>query len=100
MRASCYVACVMSQMLADTYPFYLAGEAVAANADLPVIDKFTGEVATRVALADGSHIDAAIAAAVAAAPAMAAMAAYERQAVLEHCARRFEERHEELSMGL
>jgi acyl-CoA reductase-like NAD-dependent aldehyde dehydrogenase len=87
-------------MLAETYPFYLAGAAVAANTDLPVIDKFTGEVATRVALADASHIDAAIAAALDAAPAMAAMAAYERQAVLHHCARRFEERHEELSMGL
>src|SRR5690606_12619635 len=41
-----------------------------------------------------------IAAAVEAAPAMAALAPYERQAVLEHCVRRFRERADELAFSL
>ncbi|WP_284505063.1 hypothetical protein [Caballeronia sp. INDeC2] len=38
-------------MLKPTYPYYLANEPVAANTDLAVTDKVSGEVATRVALA-------------------------------------------------
>ena len=36
-------------MLKPTYPYYLANAPVAANTDLEVTDKYTGEVATRVA---------------------------------------------------
>ena len=86
--------------LADQYPLYLANEARQPNADLLVTDKFTGEVATRVALADAAMIEAGIAAAAAAAEPMARMAAYERQAVLQHCVRRFAERAEELAFAL
>ena len=50
--------------LADTYPFYLANEAHCPNTDLEVTDKYTGEVATRVALASPDDIDRAIAATV------------------------------------
>jgi acyl-CoA reductase-like NAD-dependent aldehyde dehydrogenase len=57
-------------------------------------------VATRVALADAKTIDAGIAAAAAAAEPMAKMAAYERQAVLQHCVDRFKERAEELAYAL
>ena len=49
------------------------------NLDLEVTDKYTGKVATRVALADAATIDAGIAAAVEAAEPMARLAAYERQ---------------------
>ena len=87
-------------MLSKSYPYYVANRAVAANTDLAVTDKFTGEVATRVALADAGVIDTAIAAAVAATEPMRRMAAYERQAVLEHCVRRFRERFEELAHSL
>jgi acyl-CoA reductase-like NAD-dependent aldehyde dehydrogenase len=87
-------------MLRERYPYYLGNEAVFANTDLAVVDKFTGEVATRVALADRAAIDRAIASAVAAAEPMRKLAAYERQAVLQHCVRRFGERAEELAMGL
>ena len=87
-------------MLNPTYPYYLANEAIAANTDLAVTNKFTGDVATRVALADATAIDAGIAAAEAAAGAMAAMPAYARQDVLMHCVARFAERHEELSRAL
>ena len=39
-------------MLQKSYPYYLANKAVYANEDLKVIDKYTQEVATSVALAD------------------------------------------------
>jgi acyl-CoA reductase-like NAD-dependent aldehyde dehydrogenase len=86
--------------LKPTYPLYLANEAQQPNTDLAVTDKFTGKVATRVALADAKTIDAGIAAAAAAAEPMAKMAAYERQAVLQHCVDRFKERAEELAYAL
>lgn len=44
-----------------------------ANEDLEVVDKFSGNVATRVAMVDEKAIDQAISMAVAAEPAMAAM---------------------------
>jgi acyl-CoA reductase-like NAD-dependent aldehyde dehydrogenase len=87
-------------MLRERYPYYLGNEPVFANTDLPVIDKYTGAVATRVALADRDAIDRAIALAVEATEPMRRLASYERQAVLQHCMRRFAERAEELAMGL
>jgi acyl-CoA reductase-like NAD-dependent aldehyde dehydrogenase len=86
--------------LQETYPLYLANEAQQPNTDLAVTDKFTGEVATRVALADAATIDAGIAAAAAAAEPMRLMPAYERQAVLQHCVDRFIERKDELAYAL
>jgi len=69
-------------MLSATYPFWLASRAVQPNTDLAVLDKHTGAVATRVAQASASDIDAAFQAAAAAAPAMAAMPAHQRRDVL------------------
>lgn len=86
--------------LKTRYPYYLANEAVFANQDLPVTDKYTGDVATTVALADATAIDSGIAAAVKAAEPMAAMASFEKQAVLEHCVSRFRERFDELAYSL
>src|SRR3954452_342483 len=86
--------------LKASYPLYLANEAKTPNQDLVVTDKFTGEVATRVAQADAATIDAGIAACVEATEPMARMAAYERQAVLPHCVPRFTERYDELSYAL
>lgn len=86
--------------LAATYPYYLANEPEAPNHDLEVLDKYSGEVATRVALADDAAIDRAIQAAVDATQPMAALAAYERQAVLDHCVSRFKQRFEELADAL
>ena len=87
-------------MLKDAYPYYLANEAVYANTDLDVTDKFSGKVATRVAMADAATIDQAIAAAVAAEAPMAAMPPYERQDILNHCVKRFSERADELADAL
>lgn len=86
--------------LRDTYPLYIANEPWTGNADLEVTDKYTGEVAFRVALAGPAEIEAGIAAAVKAAEPMARMAAYERQAVLDHCVQRFRERFDELAHAL
>ena len=87
-------------MLKPAYPYYLANAAVFANTDLEVTDKYTGDVATRVALADAKAIDAGIAAAVEATAPMRRFTPYQRQAVLEHCVTRFRERYEELAMAL
>ena len=87
-------------MLKPTYPLYVANVAESPNADLEVRDKYSGEVATRVAMADAATVERAIAAAVEAAPAMAALPAYRRQAILEHCVARFRERAGELAEAL
>ena len=87
-------------MLTSTYPYYLGSVPTAPNHDLVVTDKYTGDIATRVALADANAIDRAIVLATAAAPAMAAMPAYARQQVLQHCVKRMTERSEELAMAL
>ena len=82
------------------FPYYLAGEAVFANTDLKVTDKYSGEVAYEVPLATPDVLDQAIAAAVDATDAMRKMTVYERQAVLEHCIKRFTERQDELAEAL
>jgi acyl-CoA reductase-like NAD-dependent aldehyde dehydrogenase len=87
-------------MLRESYPYYLANEAISANTDLDVVDKYTGEVATRVALADPAVIDRAIEAAVQATGPLRELAPYERQEVLNHCVRRFTERAEEFAQAL
>src|SRR5690606_29485408 len=87
-------------MLKSVYPLYLNNEAQQPNADLAVTDKFTGEVAFRVAQADATMIDAAISGAVQAAEPMARMASYERQAVLNYCVSRYTERFDELAYAL
>ncbi|MBZ0119350.1 MAG: aldehyde dehydrogenase family protein [Sandaracinaceae bacterium] len=86
--------------LAASYPYYLANVAEQPNAALEVTDKYSGEVATRVAMADAPAIDRAIAAAVRAEPAMRALPAFARKSVLEHCVRRFREREGELAKAL
>ena len=86
--------------LKDVYPLYLNNEAQQPNTDLEVTDKFTGEVAFRVAQADAATIDKGIQGAVEAAEPMARMASYERQAVLDHCIARFRERYDELAYAL
>lgn len=87
-------------MLKATYPYFIANKPEAPNQDLAVYDKFSGELATQVAMADASAIDRAIAAADAAAEPMRKMPAYKRQDVLNHCVKRFEERFEELAEAL
>ena len=86
--------------MAKQYPYYLANEAVYANTDLKVIDKYSGDLAYEVPLATPEVLDQAIAAAEAAAEPMRNMTVYERQGVLEHCIKRFTERADELAEAL
>src|SRR5690606_9990278 len=86
--------------LARSSPCYLAGRPVEANTDLDVLDKYSGKVATRVAFADAATVRKALEAAHAARPAMAAFPPDARRDVLDHCARRFGERAEELALAL
>ena len=87
-------------MLEKTYPYYLANEARTSSTMMEVYDKFSGEVATRVAVPDDQATEAAIRAAVQAAGPMKQFKPWARQAVLQHCVRRFQERHDELAMAL
>lgn len=86
--------------LNDVYPLYLNNKAAQPNADLEVTDKFTGEVAFRVAQADAATINAGIAGALRAAEPMARLPSYARQAVLQHCVDRFKQRFDELAYAL
>lgn len=87
-------------MLAPSYPLYLAGKPETPNLDLAVTNKYSGEIATRVPLADEAMIDRAIQAAVAATEPMGDMPSHRREGVLLHCVRRFQERSEELAHAL
>jgi acyl-CoA reductase-like NAD-dependent aldehyde dehydrogenase len=87
-------------MLRDQYPYYLANKPVQANTDLVVNNKYTGEPACRVSLADTSTIDTAIGAAVDAFEHTRKMPAHRRQAVLSHVVHRVAKRHEELAQVL
>ena len=86
--------------LRKEYPYILANEAVYANSDLVVKDKYTGETATRVALADSNVIEMGIQSAVDSMEPLAEMATFERQSVLEHCVNRFKELFDELAFAL
>lgn len=86
--------------LAKQYPYFLANKAVFANQHLEVINKYTGEVASTVALADPETIDKAIDAAQKSQKILNKMPAYERQQILEHCVTRFRERFDELAYAL
>ncbi|NUN12864.1 MAG: aldehyde dehydrogenase family protein [Myxococcales bacterium] len=90
-------------MLATQYPYYLAGRPVfpeQAGNTLPVADKTTGAIVSTVSLATTETIESAISAAVAALGTLRNLAAYERQQVLLHCVKRFEQRQDELAWAL
>jgi acyl-CoA reductase-like NAD-dependent aldehyde dehydrogenase len=87
-------------MLAERYPYYVANSPEESSEWLSVADKYSGEVATRVALSDAGAIERGIAAAFEARDAMARFPSYARRDVLFHCASRFEERAEELAEAL
>lgn len=86
--------------LRDTWPLFVANQPRQPNTDLAVYDKYDGSLAARVALADAALIDEGIAAAHAAVGPMRRLKAYQRQAALNHCVRRFEERFDELAYSL
>jgi acyl-CoA reductase-like NAD-dependent aldehyde dehydrogenase len=84
-------------VLRTAYPLLIASRPRSPNADLIVTNKYTGQPATAVAMADAAILEEAITAAVRAAPAMRRMAPYERQDVLQQCVSTFHARAEELA---
>ncbi|RUL66087.1 aldehyde dehydrogenase family protein [Dyella dinghuensis] len=87
-------------MLKKTYPYYLANQPQTSKTMMEVLDKYSGKVATRVAVPDDGATEKAIKSAVKAAGPMKDFRPWARQAVLQHCAKRFEERRDELAMAL
>ncbi len=86
--------------LKPQYPLFLAGRPQTPNQDLAVRDKFTGDVATRVALADEAILDQAIAAAASAIQTTRRIPPFQRRSILDHCVARFRQRFDELAMSL
>ncbi len=84
-------------MMKSQYPFYLANKATTGEKWLDVVDKYTHKTVSQVAIASNQAIDQAIEAAVDAQSAMAALPAFERQAILQHCVNRFQKRATELA---
>ncbi len=87
-------------MLKKSYPYYLANQPQQPNTDLAVLDKYSGKVATRVAVPDAKAVEKALVAAVKATAPMRNFKPWARQAVLQHCAQRFVERRDELAEAL
>lgn len=87
----------MQSKMPSTYPYYLGGNPTFAGELLPVTNKFSAEPFAHVHLADAPAIDHAIGLAVEAAPAVAALAPFEREAILRDCAQQFRERKAQLA---
>ncbi len=82
------------------YPLYLGNEAVFSQHIHEVVDKYSNLSVTQVSFADAEIVQQAIQLACSAAPAIQAMKPYERQAVLYHCVRAFEDQREHLAQVL
>lgn len=87
-------------MTQTEFPCYVAGIPQRTDSWLEVFDKYRGTVAARVALAGDAEIEASLQASVEAARELRLTPAYQRQAWLEHCAQRFQERFDELAETL
>ncbi|KXO79963.1 aldehyde dehydrogenase [Acinetobacter venetianus] len=79
------------------YPLYVAGKAITTGQWLEVHDKYNNTVYARVALADAKVLEKAISASVKAEAEMAALKPYQKQKILLHCVKRFNELREELT---
>ena len=78
-------------------PLYVAGKAVKTTQWLDVHCKFSGNIYARVALADDKVLERAISAAVKAEQEMAALKPFQKQKILLHCVKRFNEMRDELT---
>ncbi len=79
------------------YPLYVAGKAITTGQWLEVQHKYQHTVYARVALANAKVLEKAIAASVKAEAEMAALKPYQKQKILLHCVKRFNELREELT---
>jgi acyl-CoA reductase-like NAD-dependent aldehyde dehydrogenase len=83
-----------------TYPIYLAGLPAVPNLDLPVTDKFTGEIIAHVPEASHNDISMSIEAAVDSQEELRRLPPFHRQEILYSCIDKFKERAEELALIL
>ncbi|NHB59576.1 aldehyde dehydrogenase family protein [Acinetobacter sp. 194] len=79
------------------FPLYVANKAVTSGQWLEVHHKYSGEVYAKVALADQVILEKAISASVKAEKEMAALKPFQKQKILLHCVKRFNEMREELT---
>lgn len=79
------------------YPLYVAGKAYKTENWLEVQDKYKLTTFARVALADDKTIQKAIQSAVKAEKVMAALEPFQKQNILLHCVKRFNEMRDELT---
>ena len=84
----------------ERHPFYLGGEWKSPPESIEVRNPYTGDPVWEVARASKSDVAAAIDAAVAAAPGMRALKAYERAGILEAVAAGVKERKEEFARAM
>ncbi|MCA9198043.1 MAG: aldehyde dehydrogenase family protein [Planctomycetales bacterium] len=84
----------------QTYGFYLGNQQKQPNLDLEVLDKYSGQLIAKVALAGNDDILQAIELADAATAKMQALKPFQRQEILNHCVRRFQDRFDELAKSL
>lgn len=87
-------------MLKHHYPLFVGSQVRNGDADLPVLDKYSGAEATRVALAGPETIDEALDRAVVATDSCRRMPAYARAAVLNHVVQRLHDRSEEFATAV
>ena len=79
------------------YPLYVAGKEVSTGQWLEVQNKYQQTVFARVAVADDKVLEKAIVASVKAEVEMAALKPYQKQKILLHCVKRFNELRDELT---
>ncbi|ATZ65912.1 aldehyde dehydrogenase family protein [Acinetobacter haemolyticus] len=79
------------------YPLYVAGKAVSTGQWLEVQNKYQQTVFARVAVADDKVLEKAIVASVKAEVEMVALKPYQKQKILLHCVKRFNELRDELT---
>jgi acyl-CoA reductase-like NAD-dependent aldehyde dehydrogenase len=79
------------------YPLYVAGKAQKTDAWLDVQDKYKQTVYARVALANEKTLEKAIQSAVKAEKQMAELEPFQKQKILLHCVKRFNEMRDELT---
>ncbi len=87
-------------MLEKTYPYYIANQPRTSDQWAEVTDKYTGKVATKVAVTGPDDLEEAIAAAERATEPMRKMKGYQRQGVLQACVDEFTKSQDDLADSL
>jgi acyl-CoA reductase-like NAD-dependent aldehyde dehydrogenase len=87
-------------MLKSQYPFYLGNKPIQGGADLPVTNKYTGEIVSHVYKSDRATVEKAIELATAAAKPMRELPSYKKQEILYQIIDKIVKRQDELALVL